>query len=41
VISDLCTVLHIVDEKGECPNEEPIAQIASSYVESIGREMQN
>ncbi len=41
VISDLCTVLHIADEKGEWPNEEPIAQLASSYVESIGREMQN
>ena len=41
VIADLCSVLHIADEKGEWPNEQPIAQLASSYVESIGQEMQN
>ena len=41
VITDLCSVLHIADAKGEWPEQQPIAQLASSYVASIGREMQS
>ena len=41
VIADLCSVLHIADSKGEWPEQQPIAQLASSYVASIGREMQS
>jgi len=41
VITELCAVLHIADEQGEWPEEKPIAELASSYVEAIGRELQS
>ena len=41
VITELCAVLHIADEQGEWPEEKPIAELASSYVEAISRELQS
>lgn len=41
VISELCTLLYIADGQNNWPDEQPIAQLAFSYVESIGCELQS
>ena len=41
VLHDLCELLHVADVHGQWPESKPIAQLASSYVGAIGRELQS